>query len=329
MPRKSVYMLSTLVAERIFSRSRDWLLGLWAQESFKSTARVEDLLTLMLGLWICKAAPGDDSIQMGPLAANLANAIDLASSGEGFDPFRYDAKLLLLAHQLLSSYGFHVTAIESFASSIALGMGELGQVPSTLIGECLLLSQLGLVAPPAVPMLSRRSACLDGTSLMRLDRPEVVSICNNVAAASHFGLKPLRSESGMRSMLKELLPPRLLQALRQYDLELGATILRTMRYTTGPNNAWEFRLGVSFLTDQQDKKGRFGWLSREETAVAEAGVIAPEDVTTRLYLPITVSCLWALAESLFAKFTLIGSCTPARLGLRASDLIPPTIVQSG
>jgi hypothetical protein len=290
----------------LFARSRDGLLSLCASEFQKVTPRLEHLMTVALGLWICKSAVNDDSISMQLIAEKIESGLASAESRGTFEPFAYDSKLLLLIFELLAVHNCRSPGIERFAKLIASEIGSLQTIPPRLIGEALLLSHHGLCAPPAVPLLRTHDISVHGMSLLRMERPDLLSMFGGIAAASHFGLGFLTAERPVHLMLKELLPSLLLQTLREYDLDLGATILRNMIYV-GLRGCRAFQLGVEFLMDQQDSQGRFGRLAKEAGALCESGTIDADDVTTRLYLPITVNCLWALAESVYPSFTLVDS----------------------
>jgi hypothetical protein len=274
-------------------------------------------MTLLLGLWICESVLGSDCIPIQRLVKKLECELSSKDFRTTFDPLRYDSKLLLWTYQLLSAYRCRACGIEAFVQQIGGEFAKLREIPIRLIGEGLLLSQLGIVPTPPVPWLTREHIYVDQVFPLRLKTPQLLLLCANVAAASHFGLRSLKTRPPVRLMLKELLPPLLLQSLRNYDLDHGTTILRTMRYA-GLMNNWAFRLGLSFLINQQDALGKFGGLSwKEAIAITKPDGVNPEDVITRLHLPLTVSCLWALAESLYPHFTLIRafSCqdTPAVL----------------
>jgi hypothetical protein len=79
-----------------------------------------------------------------------------------------------------------------------------------------------------------------------------------------------------------------------------------MRYS-GLTGEPAFALAVTFLITQQDPAGRFGRLATESAALTQSSTIRPGDLDTRLYLPITVNCLWSLAEAIFDDFTLLNS----------------------
>jgi hypothetical protein len=91
----------------------------------------------------------------------------------------------------------------------------------------------------------------------------------------------LAASPGARMVLKVMLPPLLYQPLRDYDLESGAAVLRAMSYA-GPTGSWAFRLGLSFLTHQQDAQGRFGYLGKESRAIVASGELAAADLSERL-----------------------------------------------
>lgn len=275
-------------------------------ESSKVVLPLQGLMTAVLGLWICRIAANDDSIPMDLATEKLENNLRSAEAAGTFDPFAYDSKLLLAMFELLAVYNRDSSGIERFARLIGSEIGRLATIPPRLIGESLLLSQRGFVKSPYVPLLKAGDISVNGVSLLRMERPDLLLVCGRIAAASHFGLKSLKAEPGVHLVLKELLPPLLFQTLRDYDLELGATILRTMRYS-GLRMSRAGRLGTLFLMDQQDGQGRFGHLSKEALGLSESGTIVPDELATRLYLPTTVSCLWALAETVYGNFTLMDS----------------------
>src|SRR5262249_31738260 len=104
---------------RMFALSQAWLSSLWASELHKSSSRLEHMLKLVLGLWICRSALNDKSFSMQPLLENLETKLNSEHSSGAFDPFHYDSKLLLLVHQLLLRHNCHAVAINPFVKLIA------------------------------------------------------------------------------------------------------------------------------------------------------------------------------------------------------------------
>ena len=99
-----------------------------------------------------------------------------------------------------------------------------------------------------------------------------------------------------------VVPVWMLSSLREYDLELGALLLRTMGYLKLRRDP-VLREGLDFLLVQQQPDGRFGFLGREVARRRGAG--ARRDAVWALYVPITLCCLWALAEASNPRFVLL------------------------
>jgi hypothetical protein len=84
------------------------------------------------------------------------------------------------------------------------------------------------------------------------------------------------------------MPVLMLQKLREYDLVLGASILRTLKYL-GAQADEDVRHATRYLFCQQQGDGRFGYYSRELCRCPDS-----LDADRDLYLPVTVAVLWAL-----------------------------------
>ena len=133
-----------------------------------------------------------------------------------------------------------------------------------------------------------------------------MNVSNNIAAATRFGQQPLRADVEIQRYLGRLLPVILLQTLRDYDLEMGTILLRTICYLDLPRTK-AIDLAIEFLIDQQQSDGRFGYLAIESAGIARSTELGSVDITSKLYLPITVACLWSLAETLVPRFNLFSS----------------------
>jgi hypothetical protein len=60
-----------------------------------------------------------------------------------------------------------------------------------------------------------------------------------------------------------------------------------------------FQLGIHYLLGQQRTDGRFGYMGVEAAPLEKS---PGSNTTYRIYLPVTVSCMWALAEALTPRF---------------------------
>ena len=137
-----------------------------------------------------------------------------------------------------------------------------------------------------------------GTPLLLAEMSEVRKVCNTVTGASLFGKQNL-TISNMPDLLVSM-PILLMQKLRDYDLILGASLLRTLKYLDA-NVEEEADYATEFLASQQQSDGRFGYYARE---LVEGPRLRNADQD--LYLPVSVSVLWALAEISVPGFSLVG-----------------------
>ena len=289
----------------IFSHSRAWLFALAGQRSEESSAPNDDLLKILIGVWLCERACGQ--VQPSPafhhLILMLEERLHSDSSAGTFNPAAYDTKLLLLSHLALSAHHRRVCALEQFARQLAAAFGELESVPLYYMGEAVLLARLGYGEYPPVPLLRAEDAGQDGLRLLSAGKSQIIEVCDNISAATHFGRQPLRAEAEIKRYLGNLLPVILLQSLREYDLEMGTMLLRVARYLR-LSRTRAVRLAVEFLVDQQQIDGRFGYFAIECERIARSSELNSVDTTSRLYLPVTVACLWSLAESLVPGLNL-------------------------
>ena len=82
-----------------------------------------------------------------------------------------------------------------------------------------------------------------------------------------------------------------ISAFREYDLLTGCKCLRALIHLDCLDDAKDL---ATFVARQQRPDGSFGFLGPEQ---AELDALAAwVDSDTALYLPMTVQCLWSLAE---------------------------------
>jgi hypothetical protein len=239
-----------------------------------------------------------------------------------FDPSRYDAKLMLLCLHILTAYRRRAHGIADFAREVAAALQQLGPLPPRYTGEALLLSQLGYGDRPPAPVLGRADAGGDAFQLLAADEDQVRAVCNNVAAATHFGRLPLQADEDVRGHLGRVLRVLLLAFLREYHLETGAILLRAIHYLRLPRTR-AFRLAVRFLVDQQHGDGKFGYFALETSEICKTVGRGDFDPAPALHLPTTLTCLWSLAESLIPGFNLFSLSGGDGPGVGAPGAGPP------
>ena len=305
-----------------FTRAAAWLADL-AEADDPSHARLAlgDQFRLLYGLWICERAVGSSA--PSPASVEMARQVEALLRAESragtFDPLRYDATLLLLVARILHQQGRQTPGIDEFACQIASALMELPCIPLRFVSEACLLAALGYDIRPPVPTLTPDEIEGDALALFDADKEQLRAIGGSIAAATHFGRKPPRAVPGLLATLRVVLPPILLETLRRGDIDTGALLLRTLRYLRLTRTR-AVRDAAIFLAGQQQRDGKFGYFTARATATAEAMEHGREaDLDVGLHLPLTVSCLWSLAETTVPGFSLINQPRrPARGGAARS-----------
>lgn len=168
----------------------------------------------------------------------------------------------------------------------------LGEEPETADGldRELVLSTLGLPADPeAFP-----AEAGDGRADLPLtaSREEVEELARHIQTATACGTR-----SAPPSLAEPWLSQRVIglamHALRQYNLLGACKLLRAAAYLGAGEAAC--RECLDFLCLHQRPDGAFGYFGPEERKIA-AGFPQGFSADLHLYLPVTLSCLWTLAE---------------------------------
>lgn len=309
--------------QRCFVRAEDWLLTLAATDGSRGEATADDLgdlLRILFGVWLCERATQEaPSPPFLDLTERVEDQLRGAEAAGAFNPFAYDAKLLLLCHRILAEQGRQAFGITGFARALAAALGVGPTVPLRYAGEALLLAQLSYAAAPPRMTVGSEDLGGDPGTLLRADGARIRAVCDTIAAATQFGVVPLRSDGDVRAALVEVLPIVLIASLRRNDLDTGAALLRAIRYLR-LRNTREIQQATMFVADQQQGDGKFGYFAVELAAIARARPEAPFDALRQLYLPVTVSCLWSLAETVSPVFSP-GSPSPVLAG-RDVTLVP-------
>ena len=137
--------------------------------------------------------------------------------------------------------------------------------------------------------------------LLLADKTDIEGICKQIATATLLGMR--RPATADTAALLTVLPVIMLQKLREYDLVLGSNLLRTIKYL-GVAKSIEASYAIEYLQTQQHSDGRFGYYARELRELQD--LVNPE---LHLYLPVTVSVVWAIVEALTPNFTLMPTRT--------------------
>jgi hypothetical protein len=284
-------------------RCEGWLANLDIAAS-GTGSNLEGSFRSLMGFWICRQARGLESGTSPVLvsaAAGVSNALHEQMRAGKFDPLAYDAKLLLLIHRILSHEGLPAAGLDSFASDLAAALGQLESVPGKFAGEAILLAGLGYPSALKSFLVPGSISHVIAQQLLLADDNELRQVCNDIAAESLFGQRHLRSETP--GDLKDVFGLIVLERLRQYDLEMAMAALRARNYL-GARKDSIAAMAIDFLLAHQLEDGRFGYLEIEAHHLSHNLRQPLFDPCIGLYLPITVTCLWTLAETAIPKFSL-------------------------
>jgi hypothetical protein len=291
----------------VLRRSRGWL----SVEGTRPSASLRTALQSLFGAWACDRGLREEepSEELRLLTDRALEQLD--REGAGFDGYSYDPKLLLLCLRVFAQDGRDAPAIRTCADSIASTLASLPRIPARHAGTAAMLDELGY---PGIALdLRPDEPSVD--ELLRLGPEAVRAACSAVAAWTHFGARQLE---GLRfEALRRVLPVILLQSLRSHDLDTAAMLLRTSRYLR-MRPSRQLEEGISFLVDQQKSDGRFGYFAVEASKLSGSDEVVGFDEISTLYLPVTVTCTWAVAELVTGGCLLFG-----RRGDRPRDRIVP------
>jgi hypothetical protein len=288
--------------------ARAWLIEVGQSALAQRSGGSRDALRSLLGAAICEralrpSAGAYPSAGLRLLARGVCLRLAADQETGAFQPLDHDPKLLLLCGRVLSASEAPSPVLNGYARALASAVRRARA--GDFAGERLLLAGMGHLNASARP--SAWSGPVSFDDLVTAGLPRIRAVCGQIAASTGYGTTAASMAPADRAALRDALSAVLLQVLRQHDLVAGGLLLRSLGYL----GAWRDRsisCASSFLRAQQQPDGRFGYLAME---ARQAEVAFGADPVTELYLPITVSCVWALAETLGGGFRLFGPEPPA------------------
>lgn len=290
------------------SRARSWLLELYQLITVDSSIPLASVLQTLIGCWICEKALVKNVQQSGAhmLAQEALKRLDLGEQEIFSVLLSSDAALILLFAGILRSFNIKNTAVEQFLQQVASAtQGHNDQTEATeLFATRFLLHNLGLQQMPDICAIGSFRTVPE-TNLIQAEEAIIRSLLISIAAATAYGQShPSMVEPRALEDMIIALPIWMLYYLRQHNLEIGASLLRAMSYLHLQEDR-AFQMGLNFILAQQQLDGRFGFLGPEISQLQSAN--AHFDEIFQLYLPLTISCLWTIAEATAPGFTLFSS----------------------
>jgi len=127
-----------------------------------------------------------------------------------------------------------------------------------------------------------------------VDPPAVRQLTAELALLSAYGMLDLRVSHPVDRYVRETLPCLMFIYLKDRDLETVCLLLRALHYA-GLHAAPEFSDGIEFVLQHNSRDGYFAMHSM---ALHLHAVRSQQDLRRSVFLPLSVSALWALAECL-------------------------------
>jgi len=289
----------------IGTRARTWLLASSELIDTDPNVSITGILQLLIGSWICEQVFIKDAKQTATLllASKVHRCLDLGEQTAFSTLMSSDAALIFLSAGILRTLGKENPFIECFirqiASEINLHKDQDDSEFMQLFATRYLLHRLSLHPDPVHAIIPLRNNI--GTNLFQADELEIRALAGNLAATTAYGQRPPSTEPAFLEQLVVVLPTWMLYYFRQHNLEIGTLIFRAMNYLHLKEDK-AFRMGLDFVLAQQQPDGRFGFLGPEISRLRSTKQHFNE--IFELYLPLTISCLWTVAEATDPNFRL-------------------------
>lgn len=293
----------------IGSRAQTWFMNIYKHICTDARIPMTIVLQNLIGCWICEKAlmryVGKPDIYS--IAGKIQKHLDIKGREAFSELLNSDAALVLLSAGILRALDSKSETIELFIQEVAAGLNgheDRDKTETTeLFATRFLLHKLHLHQDLCTysinwPQISSEK------NLFQADESVIRALASDIAAATSFGQRFPSVEPALLKQLAIVLPVWTLFYLRQYNLEMGTLLLRTMNYLHLREDI-AFQECLNFVLAQQQLDGCFGFLAPEVSRLQSNK--SDFNDAFELYLPLTVSCLWAIAEATNPDFILFSS----------------------
>ena len=283
--------LQSKTIQDIFSKSMSWLESQTEKINKNRNPTDSEILQLALGYQICQSYLGKKPNNINRTMQSFVSEIDKKETE--IDSSTCDPLLALLVNSVLKGQNLTSLRLNNFTQAVSKVMqGDTlnqAQGNADLFQTLFLLNKMGSIksTPQQITLKDRPT-----DFWVKADEPIMRSIGAEVAGATVFGsMNPSCSEITLKT-LQTAFSAWALHTLYELNLNLGTFLARTLNYL-GSDEQTINEL-YQFLLFQQQPDGRFGYLANEAYKMRTLGHAFSEEF--ELYLPVTVSCLWTLAE---------------------------------
>lgn len=291
---------------RSISRARQWLDDLSGTLLESETVRPEVLSKILLGHWVCDSRTANAGRAFRESAVRIGEALTLAEANDRVDWSKTAPALKLMVGALLSSQEVFVPFLHSRDGFLRLATEAMNATPATepfadmpLSEKRVLLHAMALHPPPIRIEFSEVKTFARGLSLSE-PGSAIEELLLRIHSHTSFGTVRANVKHSDR-WIPELLAGLAITYFRKYDLLTGSRILRALCYLGAP--AESLAPGIGFLKVHQRPDGAFGFFGIESYELRDK---VPDRLALdiELSLPVTIECLWTLAEASNANWRL-------------------------
>lgn len=294
--------------------ARSWLGRLTDDVLSDGDAQAGLLSQLLLGHWTAAALAGDRLDNVVPEVRRIGYRLAERDAVNELTWSGTSAAQSLLVARILEYYNIVIPYLHAGDGFVARVVKTLEATDDPSLNEPrIVLQNVGRLPESPRPSAREVVACADGLRLGS-DSEEIDALLDRVEAHTAFGTRP--SQLWPRDgWIAELLAGVAAYHLRRYDFIRGARLIRALRALEplSPASLDLLRHCVSFIYLNQRLDGAFGFLAPEARALEAAE--PDRDAERAIALPVTVNCLWALAEA-ETGWRLFGSLGPRACGVR-------------
>jgi hypothetical protein len=277
------------MSNQVFINSCKWLSNIAIHEY--SSLTLKQALHCLFGLWLCHIAKAGNDTQLKDFGEVVYKKLDCSN-----DFFYTNTNLCLLAIAILSEHGFDT-------SKFCLKQNKRIQILTKNNQKDIPLETKSLIQACGIDniqMINIRDIQFENPlKFLLAEKLALKNYSDNIVVSfnSNDYNFPLKQE-GYATVAKALL----VDAVLDYDLETASMMLRTLLYfeISGDKIIQD---AVSFFELQQLENGSFGRYEIDQQEFMKNGLNTEFD----LYLPITVSILWTLAEVYFPNFKVFST----------------------
>ncbi len=275
--------------------SQRWLEELVHSRDFQKEADANARYSAMLALWVCQSRTGNT-------AQGYAGVMHTMSDSDSTSSAPVAVRLMVGA--LLRDAGIIWRGLNDDDGFVKQAAGVLAATPPTDARSDLLLCEkrvllycLGLHSEPEALDVAGLQAEFDAFHLSGSEEQvNALSLCGR----SHtlHGVRP-PAHPAQSQPIAATLCALAMSRFRRYDIPAGCSLLRSALYlgASGIN----IQTSLDWLVLNQRLDGSFGFLGGEEQKLfgqVPSNANSKRDPNVALYLPITLECVWTLAEAL-------------------------------